>query len=127
MIVSCGAKHCRSSSAALDFYLRPAEKERVMYAAQFALPVRIVMRPGEPVTEIYSAEEALELLMAWPTQEGRIFNRALEACLAASADPGLAEDARRQFVAFANASSIMARDVPLDSLYENGELKPLYR
>ena len=98
-----------------------------MYAAQFALPVRIVMRAGEPVTEIYSAEEALDLLMAWPIQDGRIFNRAMETCLAASADPALAEDARRQFVAFANASGLMARDVPLDSLYENGELKPLYR
>jgi len=98
-----------------------------MYAAQFALPVRLIMRTGEPVTEIYSAEEALDLLMAWPTQEGPIFNRALESCLAASAEPMLAEDARRCFVAFANASGLMARDVPLDSLYENGELKPLYR
>ena len=89
-----------------------------MYAAQFALPVRLIMRTGEPVTEIYSAEEALDLLMAWPTQES---------CLAASAEPMLAEDARRYFVAFANASGLMARDVPLDSLYENGELKPLYR
>ncbi|WEX07282.1 DUF982 domain-containing protein [Chelativorans sp. AA-79] len=98
-----------------------------MYAAQFALPVRIVMRAGEPVTEIYSAEEALDLLMAWPTQEGRILNRAMESCLAASADPRWAEEARKHFVAFANASGLIARDVPLDSLYENGELKPLYR
>jgi len=98
-----------------------------MDAAQFGLPVRIILRPEEPVTEIYSAEEALALLMAWPTQEGPVFQKAMSACLAASTDPQKAEEARRAFVSFANASDIMARDVPLDSLYENGELKPSYR
>jgi hypothetical protein len=98
-----------------------------MDAAHFALPVRIVVRSGEPVTEIYSAEEALALLIGWPTQEGPVIQRAMSACLAASADSSTAEEARKAFVSFANASGIIARDVPLDSLYENGELKPLYR
>jgi len=98
-----------------------------MDAAQFGLPVRIVMRPEEPITEVYSAEEALALLMAWPAQEGPVFQKAMSACLAASTNPNTAEEARKAFVSFANASNIMARDVPLDSLYENGELKPSYR
>ncbi|WP_375165905.1 DUF982 domain-containing protein [Chelativorans sp.] len=87
----------------------------------------MVLSPGEPVTEVYSADEALDLLMGWPKQESRIFQKAASACLAATADPALSEEARKAFVTFANASGIIARDVPLDSLYENGELKPLYR
>lgn len=34
-----------------------------MDSAQFDLPVRIIMRGNEPVMEVYSAEEACDVLM----------------------------------------------------------------
>lgn len=98
-----------------------------MDIAQFDLPVRIVMEPGEPVTEIYSAEEAHDLLTAWPVKEGPVFERAIAACAAATGEQASCEKARRMFVSFARAAGILASDVPLSSLYENGELKPSYR
>ncbi|WP_163268004.1 DUF982 domain-containing protein [Chelativorans alearense] len=94
-----------------------------MDAAQFKLPVRLELRRGEPVSEIYSAEHALDFLMAWPVQKGPVFERAIAACLAASADPESVEEAHRTFSSFARASGILARDVPLDSLYEGERLK----
>lgn len=96
-----------------------------MDAAQFDLPVRILMQSGEPVTEIYSAEEACDFLMNWPVQDGPIYERAMASCLAASADAGACEEARKSFVTFARATGILARDVPLDSLYEGERLKYL--
>lgn len=87
-----------------------------MDAAQFQLPVRLVMRAGESVTEIYSAEEALDLLLRWPVQEGPIFQRALSTCLAAAADPAERDEAHEAFVVFARVTGLLARDVPLDSL-----------
>lgn len=98
-----------------------------MDIAQFDLPVRIVILPGEPVTEIYSAEEARDLLAAWPVKEGPIFERAIAACAAATEDEDSRATARRMFVSFAKAAGILVGDVPLSSLYENGELKPSYR
>ncbi|MCT7374963.1 DUF982 domain-containing protein [Chelativorans salis] len=94
-----------------------------MDAAQFKLPIRLVPHPHEPVVEIYSAEEALDFLMSWPVQEGGLFERTLAACLAASADPTSTEEARRIFSSFARAVGVIARDVPLDSLYEGERLK----
>lgn len=94
-----------------------------MDAAQFKLPVRLVLHPGEPVSEIYSAEHALDFLMEWPMQDGPLFERAVTACISASADPASAEEAHRNFVSFARASGILAADVPLDSLYEGERLK----
>ena len=44
-----------------------------MDAAQFRLPVRIQSAPGEPISEVYSAEQALDLLLAgleWCIPEG---------------------------------------------------------
>lgn len=96
-----------------------------MHAAHFALPVRIVVRPGEPVTEVYTADEGLALLMDWPVQEGPVFQKAMEACLSATTDHSRAEHARKAFVGFARASGILAKDVPLDSLYEGERLKGL--
>lgn len=96
-----------------------------MDLAQFELPVRIILRPGDGVTEIYSAEEALDLLMSWPVQQGPIMEEAMGACLMASADPTKAEIARVAFVSFARASDILAKDLTIDSLYENGRLKEL--
>ncbi|MDZ5699997.1 DUF982 domain-containing protein [Chelativorans sp. M5D2P16] len=96
-----------------------------MDTAQFDLPVRILVRSGDPVMEIYSAEEACDFLMGWPVQDGPIFERAMAACLAASANPGVGEEARRSFTTFARTAGILARDVPLDSLYEGERLKQL--
>ena len=96
-----------------------------MDAAQFILPVRLVIRPGEPVTEIYSAEEASDFLKSWPTQDGPIMQRAHEACSTATDDTTSCEEARNAFLTFARASGILARDVSLDSLYEGERLKQL--
>lgn len=96
-----------------------------MDGAQFELPVRVVFRAGDAVTEIYSAEQALDVLMGWPVQKGPILEEAMAACLTASADPSKAEDARTAFVSFARASDILAKDLSLESLYENSRLKEL--
>jgi Protein of unknown function (DUF982). len=56
---------------------------------QFDMPVRLVLRPGEPVTEVYTPTEAMAALFASPVQEGPIYESALEACFAATMDPAL--------------------------------------
>jgi hypothetical protein len=81
-----------------------------MDAAQFALPVRLKTSEREPVREIYSAEEALELLLEWPLQKGRIYQIALNECLLAITSPDETERARRAFSAFARAANILERD-----------------
>lgn len=90
---------------------------------QFDLPVRLVLRPGQPVTEVYSAEEALDLLMVWPVQDGPIYQRAMNSCVAAIAGTESTDAARRAFTNVARASKVLAKDVPLDSLYEGERLK----
>ena len=82
-----------------------------MDAAQFRLPVRLHRTTGETIEEIYSAEEALDFLLAWPDQRGRVYNNALKACFAASVDVESTEEAQRAFAAFARLTGILARDM----------------
>lgn len=92
-----------------------------MDAAQFRLPVRIIVAPDEAVREIYSAEEALEFLMIWPHQDGPIYERAMNACFSATIDEDVRAEAERSFLGFARASGILARDMIRDVLYFEGE------
>ncbi|UUP16490.1 DUF982 domain-containing protein [Nitratireductor thuwali] len=94
-----------------------------MDAYQFDLPVRLVLQPGQPVIEIYSAEEALDLLMTWPVQDGPLYQRAMDSCVAAIAGTGTLDEARRAFTNVARVTKVLAKDVPLDSLYEGERLK----
>lgn len=81
-----------------------------MDAAQFKLPVRLKMA-NDDVREIYSAEEALDLLFGWPQQKGRVFDKACAECLVATIEPGRTEAAQRAFTAFARVSGILDRDI----------------
>src|SRR5690554_6268802 len=70
--------------------LEGSKREEVMHRSaieQFDMPVRLVLRPGEPVTEVYTPAEAVAALFASPVQEGPIYESALEACFAATMDP----------------------------------------
>lgn len=92
-----------------------------MDAAQFRLPVRIIVDPRDAVREIYSAEEALEFLMIWPHQDGPIYERAMNACFSATVDDDARDEAERSFLGFARASGILARDMIRDVLHFEGE------
>ena len=82
-----------------------------MDAAQFRLPVRIQSAPGDPISEVYSAEQALDFLLAWPHHQGRVYEAALKACFAATVDVEAAEKAQQAFRAFARLSGILSRDM----------------
>jgi hypothetical protein len=80
---------------------------------QFPLPVRIVTEPGEPVTEIYDVEQALTFLQNWPAAQGSpIFQRALNACIAVTANEGTAEEAQKALAGFARIAGVLAIDEP---------------
>ncbi|TWG93787.1 uncharacterized protein DUF982 [Mesorhizobium sp. J18] len=81
-----------------------------MDAAQFQVPVRLKLAAEADIQEIYSAEDAVELLFGWPQQEGPIYEDALAECLVATVSPENVEEARRAFVAFAKVSNILAKD-----------------
>ncbi|MEO3386404.1 DUF982 domain-containing protein [Mesorhizobium sp. CAU 1741] len=82
-----------------------------MDAAQFRLPVRLQKADGKCIDEIYSAEEALDLLLAWPDQRGRAYDKAVKACFAATVDVESADQAQKEFAAFARLSGILANDM----------------
>ena len=61
----------------------------------FIVPVRLVPEPGEPVTEIYSIDEALTFLQNCPEdRHGRVHQMALDYCLGAKVNR--VHDRRRQ-------------------------------
>jgi uncharacterized protein DUF982 len=79
---------------------------------QFEVPVRIAPAPGLPVEEIYSVEQALDILQDWPVRrQGPIYQKAFNACFGATVDVVKTEDACRAFMAFCRASRLMARDM----------------
>jgi hypothetical protein len=81
---------------------------------QFFMPVRIVAESDELVTEIYSVDQALDFLQAWPVgRQGPVHRTALKACTAAMVDQVSAEDARRSFMAFARMTGLMAKDATI--------------
>ena len=82
-----------------------------MDTAQFRLPVRIAASGASHIDEIYSAEQALDFLIAWPDRRGRVYDKALKACFGASVDVASADDAQRAFTAFAKLNGFLARDM----------------
>ncbi|WP_019171403.1 DUF982 domain-containing protein [Pseudaminobacter salicylatoxidans] len=90
-----------------------------MDSLQFFMPVRIAPDATEPVVEIYSIDQALDFLLAWPTgRQGPIYQKALNACFEASLDETSTEDARRAFLGFVRVCGILAKDtsVPVAAL-----------
>jgi hypothetical protein len=81
---------------------------------QFAVPVRVVAAPGEPVEEIYSVEQALDFLQDWPVgRQGPIYQLAFDACFGATVDVNGTEEAWKAFSAFCRVSGILAKDMLL--------------
>ncbi|MBZ9917195.1 MULTISPECIES: DUF982 domain-containing protein [unclassified Mesorhizobium] len=79
---------------------------------QFEVPVRIAPGPGLPVEEIYSVEQALDFLQAWPLRrQGPIYQKAFNACFGATVDVVKTEDACRAFMVFCRVTGLMARDM----------------
>lgn len=96
---------------------------------QFVVPVRIVAEPGQPVTEIYSVEQALTFLQNWPAgRQGPVFQAALNACFGTTVEQSTTESARKSFTAFARLSGILAKDSPEAVIVSlDGEVRPLPR
>ena len=83
-----------------------------MHELHFAVPVRLTKFPDTPVEEIYSVEQALAILAAWPQErQGRLYQKAFNACFGASVGVVSTEEACRAFTAFCRVSRIMARDM----------------
>lgn len=82
-----------------------------MDAAQFRLPVRLHTPERECINEIYSAEEALDFLLAWPGRHGPVYEKAVKACFAATVEVDSADTAQRAFASFARLSHILAKDM----------------
>lgn len=79
---------------------------------QFEVPVRIQPAPGLPVEEIYSVEQALDFLQAWPKRrQGKVHEAAFNACFGATVDVASAEEACRAFMGFCRVSGLLARDM----------------
>ena len=79
---------------------------------QFEVPVRIAPAPGLPVEEIYSVEQALDVLHGWPARrQGKVYEAAFNACFGATVDVVKTEDACRAFMAFCRVSGLLARDM----------------
>ncbi|ESW71791.1 MULTISPECIES: DUF982 domain-containing protein [unclassified Mesorhizobium] len=79
---------------------------------QFEVPVRIAPAPGLPVEEIYSVEQALDILHDWPRKrQGKVYEAAFNACFGATVDVVRTEDAWRAFMAFCRVSGLLARDM----------------
>ena len=82
-----------------------------MDSVQFRVPVRLQGTPGDVISEIYSAEEALDFLLVWPQQRGPVYQRALSSCFAATVDVETSDEAQNAFRAFARLSGILAPDM----------------
>ena len=93
---------------------------------QFAVPVRIVQNPGEPISEVYSVDEALTFLELWPQgRQGPVFQSAMDYCTGAKIEQNSTEDARRAFAGFCRIAGIAAKDMP-DAVMVglDGEIRP---
>ena len=93
---------------------------------QFTVPVRIVPNPGEPISEIYSVDEALTFLQIWPEgRQGPVFQTAMDYCFGAKVEQNSTEEAKRAFAGFCRISGIAAKDMP-DAVMVglDGEIRP---
>jgi hypothetical protein len=87
-------------------------RERAMDRLQFEVPVRIAPAPALPIEEIYSVEQALDLLYGWPVRRrGKVYQAAFNACFGATVDVVKTEDACRAFMMFCRVSRLLARDM----------------
>jgi hypothetical protein len=94
---------------------------------QFVVPVRIVPDPAEPITEIYSVDEALTFLQNLPERaQGQVFQTAMNYCFGAKIEQNSTGDARRAFAGFCRVAGIAAKDMP-DALTigPDGEIRPM--
>jgi hypothetical protein len=82
-----------------------------MHKHDFRIPIRVIERPGEPVREIYSADEALDFLLAWPGKKSRAYDDAFESCFAVTADIEHVDAAQNAFRRFARLSGILSVDM----------------
>lgn len=83
-----------------------------MHILHFAVPVRVTTVPELPIEEIYSVEQALDVLADWPKEkQGKLYQKAFNACFGASVGVVPTEDACRAFAAFCRVSGIMAKDM----------------
>ena len=94
---------------------------------QFTVPVRIVTDPGEPITEIYSVDEALTFLQTLPEKrQGPVFQTAMNLCFEAKIEQNSTENARRAFAGFCRISGIAAKDMPEAVMVGlDGEIRPM--
>ena len=80
--------------------------------SHFAVPVRVSTLPEMPIEEIYSVEQALDVLAEWPKgRQGKLYQAAFNACFGASVGVVSTEEACRAFAAFCRVSGIMAKDM----------------
>jgi len=88
---------------------------------QFQVPVRIQPAPGLPVEEIYSVEQALDVLQNWPKRrQGKVYEAAFNACFGATVDVATTEEACRAFMAFCRISGLLARDMMMPGKRRGG-------
>ena len=65
-----------------------------------------------PVEEIYSVEQALDILNGWPSKrQGKVYQAAFNACFGATVDVVKTEEACRAFMAFCRVSGLLAKDM----------------
>ncbi|MEP9371921.1 DUF982 domain-containing protein [Mesorhizobium sp. KR1-2] len=85
-----------------------------MDSLQFFMPVRLALEAGEPVTEIYNVDQAVDFLLNWPVgRQGPVYQRALNACFAATVGQETTEKARKAFFNFARVGGLLAKDVSI--------------
>ena len=94
---------------------------------QFVVPVRIVPQIDDPITEIYSVDEALTFLQAWPEgRQGPVFQTAMNYCFGAKIEQNSTDDARKAFAGFCRISGIAAKDMPESVMVGfDGEIRPM--
>ncbi|NGN41523.1 DUF982 domain-containing protein [Mesorhizobium sp. CGMCC 1.15528] len=94
---------------------------------QFTVPVRIKADPTAHVSEIYDVDDALTFLQNWETGRlGPVYQTAMSSCFAAKVNEVTAEQARNDFLNFAQVAGILAKDDAPSTVPEgeNG-LKPV--
>src|SRR5690606_28154789 len=88
------------------------DRSRLMHAHHFAVPGRRNPGPELPVEEIYSVEQALDVLAQWPAdRQGRLYEKAFNACYGASLVVVPRGEACRALAAFCRVSGLMATDI----------------
>lgn len=83
---------------------------------QFAIPIRIVPRAGEPVLEIFNVDEAVDFLISRPEGDHDIERqKAVDACFAVTLGIGSLESARWMLLRYARDAGVISRDTPAEA------------